>query len=155
LLRLPEPSCRETAFLNLHYSLPRENDKLWIVGRGGTDENEPYSRVPMEAQADFVSRDEGELEYNDFINPDLQFARSQGLSDTCYADAGGPIFIRPTDKDVRDLSEDILVGVTNWGDDEGCQASTQPYYYNRVASALSWVISIAPEILEAFVTESM
>jgi secreted trypsin-like serine protease len=156
LLRLSKPSNQDTAFLNVHYFLPGESDKLRIVGRGGTDENEPYSPVPMEKQVDFVSHEECELEYNEILHADLQCARSQGLSDTCYADSGGPIIIRPTDEGLLETTgeRDILVGVISWGlVDEGCQTRTRPFFYNRVTSAFTWMITVAPEILESLFTE--
>ncbi len=85
-----------------------------------------------------------------YITPDLQCARGRGFYDVCYGDSGGPIVVKPTDDSLRTLSNgrDVLVGVVNWAGSLGCRLMTRPTYYNRVASAFSWIVSVAPEILD-------
>lgn len=151
LIKLPKSSNKTTAYLNWIYWLPKVNDTVWVAGRGATSPDKYFSNVPMETEAVVMSHEDCELEYRFDITPDLQCARGRGLYDVCYGDSGGPIVVKPTDDSLRTLSNgrDVLVGVVNWaGTSLGCRLMTRPTYYNRVASAFSWIVSVAPEMLD-------
>lgn len=144
LIQLAIPSTKNTALVNLDYSMPAENDNVWLAGRGGTGGTSTFSAVPMETQATVVSHEECEKDSEEPIVPDLQCAKGDGLYNTCYGDSGGPVIIKAPE-DI-DNAKDILVGVISWGFSPACPASARPTVYGRVASILSWIISTAPEL---------
>mmetsp|Transcript_4372 Transcript_4372/g.8479 ORF Transcript_4372/g.8479 Transcript_4372/m.8479 type:complete len:284 (-) Transcript_4372:113-964(-) len=69
--------------------------------------------------------------YSNYIAPEQMCGRSDNGSDTCWGDSGGPMVILGRNQN------DILVGVTSWGDDCGLT----PSMYGRVAFLRNWITS--------------
>ncbi|CAD7700221.1 unnamed protein product [Ostreobium quekettii] len=70
------------------------------------------------------------------------FGQGNG-QDTCPGDSGGPMLVADkvgNDPDNGDPKEDLLVGITSFGElGKECGESTRPGVYTRVSSFLEWI----------------
>jgi hypothetical protein len=95
----------------------KERAKFTLVGYGGTLDWPP----PVITYDD--ERQWAESEYRALLKAWLRMSQNQATGDggTCYGDSGGPAFWWDADEE-----EEILVGITSWGD-ASCVASAFNY----------------------------
>jgi len=107
----------------------------WITGWGTTSSNGPLATRLQEVQVDTLSNTACKRTgySNSQIKPSMLCAQgrnSQGVTDACQADSGGPLVCQSGGR-YR------VFGATSWG--RGCAAANYPGVWARVHYVLDWI----------------
>ncbi|XP_068135430.1 serine protease 56 [Hyperolius riggenbachi] len=113
---------------------PAPGTSCYIAGWGSLYEDGPPSDVVMEASVPVLSQESCRRTLGKEMLTSTMFCAGHltGGSDSCQGDSGGPLTCQaPSSK------ENILYGITSWGD--GCGEKGKPGVYTRVTAFIDWI----------------
>ena len=119
-------------------NLRQKDIKCTISGWGET-----YGKTAKnlkEAEIFMFPKDTCETIYSvryDYTDNMICAGRPRGGVDTCQGDSGGPMTCRSSRDLEFNAEEDLLVGVTSWG--QGCGEKGVPGVYTKVSSYILWI----------------
>jgi secreted trypsin-like serine protease len=119
--------------LNRNTEVPDKNEVLTAIGFGATSNGGSGSFDLLTVNLPFVPYQEcNSLVPGARVHDDSMIcAAGQGPS-TCQGDSGGALFVAGAD-----VAENLLVGVTSWGD--RCGAVGVPIMYAKVSTSIDWI----------------